>query len=145
VKPRPLPEEFEEFDDHVQALRKQIQNGADANAIGRSLAPLYLDSIARIQAYSHQLDAALGYELFLSDQTLEENLPRVNTALRIFRQLNDMLREQIDGLLSCFGGSQVAAVQQLVKWAEGNPSRQELLDKYFAAVIELAKPSRRKK
>jgi hypothetical protein len=118
----------------VQALRGQIQNGADANAIGRSLAGLYLDSIARIQAYSDQLDAALGYELFLSDQTLEENLPRVNTALRIFGQLNDMLREQIDGLLRCVGGPQVIAVQQLV-----NPSRQVLLDQCFTVATKLAK------
>jgi hypothetical protein len=135
----PLPERFEGLDGNVQALRGQIQNGADANAIGRSLAGLYLDSIARIQAYSDQLDAALGYELFLSDQTLEENLPRVNTALRIFGQLNDMLREQIDGLLRCVGGPQVIAVQQLVKWAEGNPSRQVLLDQCFTVATKLAK------
>lgn len=145
MKARPLPEGFEELDDHVQALRDQIQNGADANAIGRSLAPLYLESIVRIRAYWDQLDAVLGYELCLSDQTLEQNLPRMNTALRIMGQLNVMLLDQLDGLLKCVGGTQAIAVQQLVEWAKEDPTKQQLLIQFSAASIGSAKRLRRKK
>lgn len=63
----------------------------------------------------------------------------------MLEQLNIMLREQIDGLLNCVGGPQAIAVQQLVEWTKGDASREQLLVQYFAAVIELAKRSRRKK
>jgi hypothetical protein len=56
-----------------------------------------------------------------------------------------MLQEQIDGLLKCFGGPQAIAVQQVVEWTKGDPSREQFLVQYFAAAIERAKRSRRKK
>lgn len=76
-KPTPLLDGFEQLDDCLQALRDHILKGAHANAIGRAVAPVYLDSIARIRAYRDQLDAVLGYELCLRDQTLEEKSPPI--------------------------------------------------------------------
>jgi hypothetical protein len=143
--PASLPEEFERLDDCVHALREHIRKGAHANEIGRSVASLYLDSIARIRAYMDQLDELLGYQVCLPDLTLEENLPRTNTALRILGRLNDMFLEQIDGFLKCLGGTQTIAVERLVEWAKEDPSREQLMVQAVATSIALGKQLRQKK
>ena len=122
-KPSRPPDAFEQLDDRVQELRKLIGKGESAIAIGPSLALFHLDAIARIRAYSDQLDAALGYKLYLPDQTLEENLPRMNTALRILAQLNSMQLGQIACLLGCIGGPEAIAVQHFVEFTKGDPGR----------------------
>jgi hypothetical protein len=145
METEPLPEALEQLVDQVQALRDQIKSGAQANEVGTSLALLHVDFIARVLAYRDQLDAFLGYQLFLPDQTLEENLPRMNTALRVYGLLNAMLVEQVGGLLKCLGGTQTISVERLVEWAKENPSREQLMVHALATSIALGKRLRQKK
>jgi hypothetical protein len=89
-----------------------------------------------------QFDVTFGLELIMADLTLEESLPRWNTALRMLRDLTRMTLSQMGGFLDCFGGIGVIGLQSLEKWAEGNPARRECLLEYLAAA---GKKSRRRR
>jgi hypothetical protein len=131
------------FPQRILALREQIEKNADAAAIGRAAAPVYLGCISRILTYSGQLDVALGFELFASNVTFEENLPRANTGLRMMGELNTMLLGQLDGFLNCFGGTAAINAQHLEEWAKGDQCRLEVLLKCLDAAAARAKRSRR--
>ena len=50
---------------------------------------------------------------------------------------------EMDGFLNCFGGPVAIGIQQLQKWAEGNPIRTEFLREQLAQAVARAKRSRR--
>ena len=142
VKLKDVPEKFVRLDQQILELRELIENNAYADEIGRAAARVHLDFIARIHRYANQLDTILGFELFGSGLTLEENLPRANTALRMLSELNVILLGQIDGLLNCFGGPTVIGIQMLQDWAQSDPFRQEILRESLASAVARANHSR---
>ena len=133
-----FPEALGQLDEQIQALRELLEKKADASTIGREVSWLYLYWIHRVVAYHRQLDLVLGYQLLIPERTIEENIPRANTGLRMSGQLTAMLVELIDGLLRSVGGPQVIAVQQLVEWQKDDPARRE----FFLAALDRAKRSR---
>ena len=124
---RKLSSRLEMIDEKVRSLRQQMRKRADPIAVGRSVAALYLDDIARIRSYLEQLDRAIGHELFAVNLTFEENVARVGVILRILARLQAMLVMQIDRFLKCFGGAQAILAQQLVKGGEDPASRDFLV------------------
>lgn len=142
-RPVDLPDDLRRFNDDIHALREEIAKTGDAIAISRGAALLHLDCICRIQAYSNQLDEFIGYELADPELTLEENLPRLHTVLRMFRELDTMILEHLRGLFNCIGGSAAIGIQQLAEWAENHPVRQQLLKDYLATEKARLKRSRR--
>jgi hypothetical protein len=58
-------------------------------------------------------------------------------------ELTTMLLRQMDGLLNCFGGPAVIAIQHLEEWAVGDQVRQEFLLEFLAAAVDRTKRSRR--
>jgi hypothetical protein len=107
----------------VNRLREQIQKEGDPVAIGKAVAAIYLDQIARIRAFEDQLDLAIGYKLFAPDVTFPENYARAWSILRISAKLDSMLLKQIVCFLKCFGGTEAIAIQKIVTWARGDPTR----------------------
>ena len=63
--------------------------------------------------------------------------------LRMLGELTRMLLAHIDGFLNCFGGPATIGIQQLQKWAEGNPIRTGFLREQLARAVVRAKRSRR--
>jgi hypothetical protein len=119
---------FEVVDDRVSKLRRQLRRRkVEPIEIGKNVAGIYLDNIARIRAYTDQLDRAADYQLFDRDTTFEENVARASVILRILGRLTSMLLKQVDRFLKCFGGPQAIAIQQIVKWASADSKRGEWL------------------
>jgi hypothetical protein len=114
-------------DEQVIRLRNQLRKKVDSIAIGKAAAGTILDDIARIRAYSDQLDLAIGYRLFNPNISFEQNLARASAILSILGRLTAMLLKQVDRFLNCFGGKQAIAIQQIVSWAGEDPSRGQWL------------------
>jgi hypothetical protein len=134
-----FPEALGQLDGRIQVLRELVEKKADASKIGNAVSQLYLDWMNRIVVYHRQLDLVLGYQLVLPHLTIEQNLPRATTALRMFGQITEMLVKLTDGLLRSVGGPPVIAFQQLGDWAKADPSRQE----FFLAALDRGKRSRK--
>ena len=138
-----FPRAFGRLDERIRALRDQIEKETDAAAIGRAAAPIYLDCISRTLACWEQLDQILDFELFQLDLTLEENIPRASTGLRMMSELNAMLMKQIEAFIKCFGGPLVIAVQQIEEWSSKHKARQDFVQSLASAAVH-AKRSRRR-
>lgn len=130
---------LEVVDDRVRKLRRQLRRKVDPVEIGKTVAGIYLDNIARIRAYTDQLDRAADYQLFDRDLTFKDNVARASFILRILGRLTSMLLKQVDRFLKCFGGSQAIAIQQIVTWASADSKRAEWL-----AAFAFARRSRRR-
>jgi len=127
-----------ELNDRLRELREMIAKGADAHAVACAVAPLFLESIGRMLAFSNQLDAAHGYCLFLEGHPFEENARRARVALRIHRELMELCDKALEGLLKCLGGKHLVAVQAMSEWAAKNsghepkdPKQEELINMYI--------------
>ena len=138
-----FPEAYGRFHEQLQALHKLVDNDAPATEIGRAAALLYLDRISLILTYSDNFNATFGLEILTSYHGAEENLAQINTTIRIFGNLTDMLLKQIDGFLNCFGGTAVIGLQALEEWSVGNQDRQEYLLQFLPEVVRRSRRSRR--
>lgn len=138
-----FPDNYGRFHEQLQALHKLVDNDAPATEMGRAAALLHLDRISQILTYSDNFNATFGLEILTSYHGAEEYLPQINTTIRLFGELTDMLFKQIDGLLNCFGGSAVIGIQALEEWSVGNQDRQEYLLEFLPEVVRRARRSRR--
>jgi hypothetical protein len=141
---RQFPDAYGRVDRQIRALRRLIKKSAGAAEIGRGAAPLYLDRMSQILTLSDHFNATFGLDFLTSSLTAEENLPQINTTIRLAGELNTMLMGQIDGLLNCFGGASVIGLQSLAEWAVGNPDRQVYLLDFLAEAVRCARRSRRR-
>lgn len=139
----PFPESYGRIDRQIRALRKLTKNDAPATEIGRATAPLYLDRMSQILTLSDHFNATFGLDFLTSSLTAEENLPQINTTIRLAGELNTMLMGQIDGFLNCFGGASVIGLEALAEWAAGSPDRQAYLRDFLAGAVRRARRPRR--
>ncbi len=148
ANPMPLPEERERFrevwelDELVRGLRDKVEKGADAVSIARSIAPFFVDSIARVSALSRELDVILFNQVCVEDQPFYEKIQRFSSILRLQAQLLKIFLEAVDGLLLCFGGKGVLGAQAIGEWAarqragSTDPAQNELLARLMNTVIK---------
>lgn len=61
LRAEPFPENFRRLHTRIETIRKQINEKADAAAIGREAALLHLDCLARLLTYMNELDTILDY------------------------------------------------------------------------------------
>ncbi|HTR26888.1 MAG TPA: hypothetical protein VMI10_23155 [Terriglobales bacterium] len=138
-----FPDTYGSFHEDLQALRKLVENSAPATEIGRAAALLHLDRISEILTYLNVFNATFGLETLMSYRGAEEDLPRINTTIRILGELTDLFLKQLNGFMNCFGGPPVIAAQALWEWAAGNPHREMYLSDYLAAAARRPRCSRR--
>lgn len=73
----------------------------------------------------------------------EENLPQINTTIRLYSSLVSILVTQLDGFLNCFGGNAVIGLQVLEEWSVQNRERQEYLLEFLPDAVRRARRARR--
>jgi hypothetical protein len=115
------------IDVRVMRLRNQLRKKVNSIAIGKAVAGIILDNIARIRTYTDQLDLTIGYTLFDPNISFEQNFARTSAILSILGRLTTMLLKLVDRFLICFGGKQAIAIKQIVSWAGEDPGRGEWL------------------
>jgi hypothetical protein len=140
MRKRSFSNKIETIDERVNNLRKQLGRKGDPIAIGKAVACIYLDNIARILAYIDQLDRAIDYQLFDRDLTFEQDFARVSAILRILNRLTSMLLKQTDRFLKCFGGPQTIGVQQIVEWARHDAERGAWLEAFAFTMHRKRRP-----
>ncbi len=128
-----------ELNKDLRSLREKVEIGENAASVARSAALLYVDLIARIHTFSEQLDLALGYQFFVPDWTLKENLERGRAALSMYARLTGMMCEAIEGLFRCLGGQSVLSLQALAAWIGQHPELRTLYPALGAEIHGLAK------
>jgi len=135
-----------ELNDQLRQIREIVANGADASRVARAVAPLYLESIGRILEFARQLDAALGYRLFLDGRPDRENARRARVALQIDSELMELCDKALEGFFRCLGGKNLIAVQAMSEWVVKNsgqepkdPKQEELVNFYIKDFYERAK------
>jgi hypothetical protein len=72
-KRRETSAKLRELDESLRSLRKKVERGNEAVSVARTVALLYVDILARVQAFARQLGMALGGQLLLGSQPFKEN------------------------------------------------------------------------
>ena len=126
-KRREMLAELRELDTCFRSLREKIENGAEVVSVARSAALLYVDFLARIDAFSTQLDLALGNELFVPGWTLEKNIKRGHAALSMYAKLMRMMHEVIARIFGCLGGQMMIEVQAMAHWVAQHPEAETMV------------------
>ncbi len=100
-----------DLDTLVGDLREKVKKRADVMSIALSIAPFFVDSIARINTLFRELDVILFNELCDEVLPFYEKMRRFSSILRMQTKLLNVLLEAVGGLLLCFGGNEVLGSQ----------------------------------
>jgi len=136
--------EYRSQDELIAAITKELKKKCDARAIGYQSAQCYLDWMARIRAWTLQLDTVCGGRLFPTDSSVEASARRMVKLLSIYNTLFELEQEAIQGLINCLGGWELISLEGLlIKIRESGtgtfgPLEQEIISRIAERMVRRA-------